>query len=192
MLDWARSSRFAPGAPPMPQFERRLYEPSDDMRAFDASGDDFEEEGSRLPLLIVIALVVLASFGGVVWLAYTQGVQRGRDTTPRVIAAQPPNKATLAEKNPYAGLNIYKPAKPEDEQIDRNATPAPSTHVPPKTITLPSRTPTASNGTTPVSKPAAPIVKPGPTSVANTRKQAPLKSSVTTGKKNAPAAKPAA
>ena len=61
----------------MPQFERRLYEP-DELRVYDGGDDDMEDEGSRLPLLIVIALFVLAAFGGVVWMAYTQGVQRGR------------------------------------------------------------------------------------------------------------------
>ena len=63
----------------MPSFERGVYEPkSDDIRVFDEDEQDLDEEGSRLPLLIVIALLVLAAFGGVVWLAYNQGVQRGR------------------------------------------------------------------------------------------------------------------
>jgi cell division protein FtsN len=138
----------------MPQFERRLYEPSDDMRAFNAGDDDFEEEGSRLPLLIVIALVVLASFAGVVWLAYTQGVQRGREIAPRMIAAQPAQKAASSEKNPYAGLNIYKPAKPDDEGINQDSAPSPRRAVvPPKTIVSAPAVPPATKSTITAAKP---------------------------------------
>jgi cell division protein FtsN len=118
----------------MPQFERRLYEPSDDIRVFDAGDDDMEEEGSRLPLLIVIALVVLASFAGVVWLAYTQGVQRGRQDAPRIIAAQPaPSKtAANAQKSPYSDLNIYQPAKPDEDAANENSAPQPPTTLAPE------------------------------------------------------------
>src|SRR6476646_4241765 len=94
----------------MPQFERRLYEPSDDVRVFDGGEDDLNEEGSRLPLLIIIALVVLLSFAGVVWLAYTQGVERGRLDAPRIMTEQQNQKIALGEqKNPYANLKIYQP-----------------------------------------------------------------------------------
>ncbi len=55
----------------MPQNERGLYEPGDDMRVYDASEEDEDVEGSRLPLLIVLALLVLAMFAGFVWLAYS-------------------------------------------------------------------------------------------------------------------------
>ena len=60
--------------------ERGVYQPQEDF----ASYEDYpEEEGrSRLPLMIVIALVVLAAFGGVVWLAYNQGVEHGRAGAP--------------------------------------------------------------------------------------------------------------
>jgi cell division protein FtsN len=118
----------------MPQFERRLYEPSDDIRVFDGGDDDMEEEGSRLPLLIVIALVVLASFAGVVWLAYTQGVQRGRQDAPRIIAAQPaPSKtAANAQKSPYSDLNIYQPAKPDEDGANQDSAPQPPTIIVPQ------------------------------------------------------------
>ena len=72
----------------MPSFERGAYEPSEEVRVFDAADDnEQEEEGSRLPLLIVIGLLVFAAFAGVVWLAYTQGVQKGREDAPRMIVA---------------------------------------------------------------------------------------------------------
>ena len=61
----------------MPQHERGLYEPGEDVRVFDGSEEEEDVEGSRLPLLIVLALLVLAMFAGFVWLAYSEGVARG-------------------------------------------------------------------------------------------------------------------
>src|SRR2546423_107493 len=119
----------------MPQFERRLYEPPDDVRVYDGGEDDFADEGSRLPLLIVIALVVLASFAGVVWLAYTQGVQRGRQVAPRIVAAEPAQKAAGEQKNPYSGLQIYQPAKPETE--NKETSPPPAAAPPRKPVRAP-------------------------------------------------------
>jgi cell division septation protein DedD len=103
----------------MARIEPGLYEPSDDVRVFDGAEDDYEDEGSRLPLLIVIALLVLAAFAGVVWLAYTQGVQRGRQDIPRVIAAETgPVKTAPSQPggaaNPYKGLKIYNNKAPAD------------------------------------------------------------------------------
>ena len=74
----------------MANYERGVYEPSDEVRVFDGSEEEDDVEGSRLPLLIVLALLVLAMFGGVVWLAYTQGVARGRGETPVLTACQWP------------------------------------------------------------------------------------------------------
>ncbi len=82
----------------MAHYERGVYEPSDDVRVFDGSEDEEDVEGSRLPLLIVLALLVLAMFAGVVWLAYTQGVARGRSETPVLTAAAGP--ARVAPPNP--------------------------------------------------------------------------------------------
>src|SRR5436190_11714823 len=84
-LDWIR---HAGGAAPIAKIEPGVYEPRDDIRVFDGAEDDMDAEGSRLPLLIVIALLVLAAFAGVVYLAYTEGVQKGRSDAPRVITAQ--------------------------------------------------------------------------------------------------------
>ncbi len=114
----------------MARVEPGLYEPSDDVRVFDGAEDDYDDEGSRLPLLIVIALLVLAAFAGVVWLAYTQGVQRGRQDVPRVIAAETgPVKTAPGEPtgaaNPYRGLKIYNNKAPADTQAN-NGAPLPS------------------------------------------------------------------
>jgi cell division protein FtsN len=103
----------------MADYQRaRVYEPSDEMHVFDGSEDEEDSEGSRLPLLIVIALFVLASFGGVVWLAYEKGVASGR-TEPRTIFADT-GPAKVAPDNqtetqtPYKGLKIYEQQAPND------------------------------------------------------------------------------
>src|SRR5258708_19622862 len=73
----------------MNNHQRGVYQPlMDNIPIYDLSDEEIEEEErSRLPLLIVIALVVLAAFAGVVWLAYNQGVARGRASATVVIAA---------------------------------------------------------------------------------------------------------
>jgi len=120
----------------MPQHERGLYEPGDDVRGYDASEDDEDVEGSRLPLLIVLALLVLAMFAGFVWLAYSEGVARGRGETPVITAdagparVAPDNPGGAAE--PYKGFKIYEqPAPPDDDAAPAAATPAPKTPSPP-------------------------------------------------------------
>jgi cell division septation protein DedD len=125
----------------MPSFERGVYEPkSDDVRVFDEDEQEIDEEGSRLPLLIVIALLVLAAFGGVVWLAYSQGVQRGRADAPRMIVAAPgPVKEAAADTSASPrGLKIYQqPAPTEDDTADSESVPPPPTPVEPKHESVP-------------------------------------------------------
>ena len=140
----------------MPQFERRLYDPADEVRVYDGGEDDYADEGSRLPLLIVIALVVLASFAGVVWLAYTQGVQRGRQDAPRIVAAEPAQKVAGEQKNPYSGLQIYQPPKPDSEST--NAAPQPTAGAPPRKSAATSANKAAQ--TLPVMHPAIAAPKP--------------------------------
>ena len=117
----------------MPSFERGVYEPkSDDVRVFDEDEQEIDEEGSRLPLLIVIALLVLAAFGGVVWLAYSQGVQRGRADAPRMIVAAPgPVKEAAADGSDTThNLKIYQqPAPAEDDSADSENVPPPPTEI---------------------------------------------------------------
>ncbi|MDB5733867.1 MAG: hypothetical protein JWN16_504 [Alphaproteobacteria bacterium] len=112
----------------MANFERGVYEPSDEVRVFDGSEDDDDVEGSRLPLLIVLALLVLAMFGGVVWLAYTQGVARGRGETPVLTAAAGPEKIAPSQPGgnnvPYQGFKIYEQPAPSDDSADNAPPPA--------------------------------------------------------------------
>lgn len=110
----------------MANYDRGVYEPSDDVRVFDGAEEEDDVEGSRLPLVIVLALLVLAMFGGVVWLAYTQGVARGRGETPVLTAAAGPERVAPpgggAGTVPYQGFKIYEqPAPPDDEVTDSAA-----------------------------------------------------------------------
>jgi hypothetical protein len=136
----------------MTHFDRGVYQPGEDIRVFDGSEDEEDVEGSRLPLLIVLALLVLAMFAGVVWLAYTQGVARGRTETP-VLTAQngparvaPQNSGGAAE--PYKGFKIYEQPAPPDDDTDSStafAPPAPKTAAatPAPTSPLPAAKPVA-------------------------------------------------
>ncbi len=104
----------------MNNLQRGIYQPlADKVPIYDLADEDPEEERSRAPLLVVIALVVLAAFAGIVWLAYNQGVERGRQGASLVITAPegpvrvaPPEAAPA----PFTGLNVYNdPVSPEQE-----------------------------------------------------------------------------
>jgi outer membrane biosynthesis protein TonB len=150
---------------------------SDDVRVFDGAEDEEDVEGSRLPLLIVIALLVLAAFGAVVWLAYQRGVAQGHSDVPRIIAAEPgPAKVPPANAGgtptPYTGLKIYQQPAPSDEEANADTAPPPPTDVtpakpapivaapPPPPVTKPVETTPP-----PAAKPAPVVAKPAPTPV---------------------------
>jgi cell division septation protein DedD len=150
----------------MANFERGAYEPSDEVRVFDGSEDDEDVEGSRLPLLIVLALLVLAMFAGVVWLAYTQGVARGRGETP--ILTAPPGPERVAPQNPggatvpYQGFKIYEqPAPPDDAAEDLSVPPEPvAKPEAPKAETPAKPAPAPKPASKPAPKPAAALAPP--------------------------------
>jgi hypothetical protein len=144
-------------------YERGVYEPRNDARdgrVFDGSEDEDDVEGSRLPLLIVLALLVLAMFGGVVWLAYTQGVARGRGETPVLTAANGPERVAPPQGGsntvPYQGFKIYEQPAPSDDNADAAppAAPKPAPVAPPPALKQAVVAP-------PAEKPAA-IIKPEP------------------------------
>jgi cell division septation protein DedD len=124
----------------MPKIEP-VYEPRG-HDAFDGGEDDLEQEddGSRLPLLIVIALLVLVAFGGVVWLAYQHGVERGMLNAPREVVAQD-------NQGPAQNYDkIYqKPAASDDDTANDNTAPPPPA-------------PALKSVATPSPKPVAPAV----------------------------------
>src|SRR5665213_3044651 len=170
----------------MPSFERGVYEPpSDDIHVFDEN-EDMDEEGSRLPLLIVIALLVLAAFAGVVWLAYSQGVQRGRSDAPRlIVAASGPTKEAAPDSNApgtHSALKIYQQQAPADEDAD-SVPPPPTKTIKPATppdVTAkqqfspmaatpkPVTTAPAEKIVTAAAKPAATVVSPPPAALKPT------------------------
>ena len=164
------------------------YEPSDEIRVFSGGEDDEDVEGSRLPLLIVIALLVLAAFGGVVWLAYQRGVQQGHSEVPREIAAElGPAKVAPTTPNgtptPYTGLKIYQQpapaggesvaAQPATRVVTKVVPPAPAPGVTPTPSAAAPTTPPAA--TKPANNPPAALTKPAPVRAAQA---APIRPSV--------------
>ena len=152
----------------MPPFDRGAYEPGEDVRVYDGSDDDEDVEGSRLPLLIVLALLVLAMFGGVVWLAYTQGVARGRTETPVLTAANGPARVAPANgggaDQPYKGFKIYEQPAPPDDDTPTASPAAPAAKAPAEQAApAPEKTtpPPAQAAAAPVPKiPPPPATKP--------------------------------
>jgi cell division protein FtsN len=127
----------------------------DDVRAFDG-GEDDEAEGSHLPVVIIIAILVLAAFGGVVWLAYNQGVARGRSDVPIQVAS--------ADTHGSGGqIKVYQqPAGADDEE---NVQTAPAKlDAAPRAAKPETRVADATPVTTPASPPpsAMAAVKPQP------------------------------
>ena len=180
------------------------YEPSDEIRVFSGGEDDEDVEGSRLPLLIVIALLVLAAFGGVVWLAYQRGVQQGHSEVPRVIAAEPgPVKvaptAPGGTPTPYTGLKIYQQPAPANDQsvavapqpsarVVAKAAPPSATPAPPPLTLAPATQPPERKPVAATSPPAA-LTKPAP---VHTAEVAPIRPSVPATESIAPSASPRA
>jgi len=161
----------------MPKIEPGVYEPSDDVRVFEDT-DEVDEEGSRLPLLVVIALLVLAAFAGVLWLAYSQGVQRGRADAPRAVASDAGQPGAVT---PYKGLKIYEqPVPANEDSADEDSAPPPptetpkpaapppaaATHLAPPPSQIASATPPAAAATEPPQQLAIAAPRPKPVEIA--------------------------
>jgi cell division protein FtsN len=116
----------------MAKYERDTREP-DDVRPFDG-GDDEEEGGSHLPVVIVISLLVLAAFGGVVWLAYNNGVARGRADVPATLAANAPKEQPAVAPGsgapPAKQIKIYQQQAGSEEDAGQQVAAAPSAQLP--------------------------------------------------------------
>jgi outer membrane biosynthesis protein TonB len=186
----------------MPQFERGLYEPGEDVRVFDGSEED-DVEGSRLPLLIVLALLVLAMFAGFVWLAYSEGVARGRSEIPVVTAEAGPARVAPANpggaSTPYKGFKIYEQPAPPDEETAQDVSPrAPAATKPAPAPAAPAAAPkpaAAAKAEAPPAKPAPSPVKvadatpaPKPAPVAKTPAPEPKVASPAAAQPSAPLA----
>ena len=95
----------------MNNFQHGIYQPATDKVPFyDLAEKDPEEEPSRAPILVVIALVMLAALAGVVWLAYS-------GASLAIAALEGPVRVATPEAAPApTGLDGYnEPASPELE-----------------------------------------------------------------------------
>ena len=113
----------------MAKYERDSREP-EDVRVFDGGGDDEEEGGSHLPVLMVIGILVLAALGGVVWLAYKNGVAHGRADVPLAVATQnvPAEQPAVAPGSgvpPPKQIKIYQQQAGSDEDTGQETATAP-------------------------------------------------------------------
>jgi cell division protein FtsN len=173
--------------------QRGVYQPAmDNAQVYDLSDEEVEEEEehSRLPLLIVIALLVLAAFAGVVWLAYNQGVARGRAGAAVVIAAPDgPVRTAPADAGgtpaPYTGLKVYGQAVPPDQEAQASAlAPSALSAIPASSPALtPARAPSVTTSDTPPVRlnPDAPaVIAPKAPPPAPTPMPAPAKPAVQT------------
>jgi len=86
-------------------YEFGVYD--DDYRGFDIRDD----ESSRGPLILALALGILIVFGAVVWNTYRQGVRTTDGGLPIIAAAETPYKRTPEERGgtttPDLGARIY-------------------------------------------------------------------------------------
>jgi cell division septation protein DedD len=110
----------------MANYHREVYQPSfEDGPTYDLQDEEIEDARARLPLLIVIALLVMASFGGVVWLAYNQGLERSLVSGPTVIDAPDTPVRTIPPEDgadqAFTGLRIYDDPIPPDEEAESSA-----------------------------------------------------------------------
>jgi cell division protein FtsN len=101
----------------MANYDRANHDHDD--RDYDGGPDDDDNEGSHLPVVIIIAVIVLAAFGGVVWLAYNQGVARGRSDAPVRVA-------TATTKGDDSGIKVYQQSAGPEEDKPAVTAPAPA------------------------------------------------------------------
>lgn len=71
----------------MSDSDRGGYAPLSDDPTYDAA--DRQDARGRGPFLISVAMVVLAAFLGIVYVAYQQGVRQGQQMNPPLIVAEP-------------------------------------------------------------------------------------------------------
>ena len=164
----------------MPKHEHNTHEP-DDVRVFDGGEDDEEEGGSHLPVVIVIAGLVLAAFGGVVWLAYNNGVARGRADVPAAVAqnsvSEQPAAAPGSSVIPPKQIKVYQQQAGSEGDTDQQTATAPPAQLtpPPALRSHPDETKAAVQ-----SPPAAPPVKPAVASPVKPAAAPPVKSAAET------------
>lgn len=111
----------------MAKFEHGSFD-KDEVRVFDGSADEEAEESSNLPMLIVISLLVLAALGGLIWVAYNNGVAQGRTRSPAQVAAAS-NEAPAAQPGsgalpaPAKQIKIYQQPAGTNAEADKETHP---------------------------------------------------------------------
>jgi cell division protein FtsN len=179
---------------PATPIHRGNHEPSGERRVIDGAEDDDDVKVSRLPLLIVPALLLLAMFAGVVWLAYTQGVARGQTETPVLTAENGP--ARIAAQNPvgaeqpYNGFKIYKQPTLLSDNANSNSSAVIPAPAPAKSTPRAEPAPVATRAPVPQSNILRPSVSEAPTT-PSTSKVAAAAPAPATGKPASVSAKPA-
>jgi cell division septation protein DedD len=91
---------------------------------FDGGEDEKDAESSNLPILMVISLLLLAALGGVVWVAYNNGVAHGKVGTVVQVARTPASEpsATAPGSGEPAQAKAEKPfTQPIDAPNDTGA-----------------------------------------------------------------------
>lgn len=166
----------------MANYHREIYQPSfEDGPSYDLQDEEVEDARARLPLLIIIAFLVLASFAGVVWLAYNQGLERGLVAAPAVIEAPATAIRTLPPEDSsgvaYTGLKIYNDPIPPDEEAETStlAQAPPSAPLPPQPEPLPAPVQAAE------AQPAAAIAQPSAPPTPEPAPAAPAPAAVVSG-----------
>jgi cell division septation protein DedD len=149
---------------------RGVYQPLvENFSVSPLSEESEDEERSRLPLLIVIGLIVLAAFLGVIWIAYNQGIARGRASVVLVTAPEGPVRtAPENAQGPdslFTGLKIYnQPVPPDAEDRSSRLAPAsvPALRPPPEAPAPQARVQPAPQAPAvrPAAEPQAPVDSP--------------------------------
>lgn len=91
--------------------------PGDEVHTYDASDD----KGNRRPMLLLGILLMVAAFGGVLFIAYQQGMKEGVRTAPPIIKAeQSPSKVKPDEPGgmeiPHQDKRVYDRIAGEDTE----------------------------------------------------------------------------
>lgn len=182
------------------------YEPDeddDDFAGYDATD---EEGGRRRPLMILSIIVLLGVFGGVIYLAYSQGFKQGAgsgeppliraDTSPIKVAPENPGGAEF----PHQDKSVYErisggetsPADEVEQLLPRAEEPmamAPASPNPDQPVTEPlvAAAPTSPVDAAPVED-AAPVMTPDPVASAITAQAPATPAPATTTPATAPVA----
>jgi cell division protein FtsN len=115
----------------------RDFNEHDEIPVFDGGQDDHEEEGSNLPMVIVISLLVLAAFVGVVWVAYKNGVMRGHTELQPVQTAADVRPAAAPGTGDLAAPNRQTKAFQRPAGVDDDVAPAHEVKTAARTVTPP-------------------------------------------------------